>query len=214
MTDDSHPLQPRPLTRLSEAVPSAPEDQLVFRLAQLTLLLEIAARDRYSIKTIDRLGFYDFFAANPFVVISDGQRGDDTDRLTLRLAGFTDQQLSYASTGQRFASRRRRLQHDMALMLAYRLVTIDADGYALTDAGRGVAESLNSVYADAYRDAAQIVLRRLGRLSNRRLTEAAERWLGQSWLLLDLLDDIAETTPSTQPTPDPQPRAEGRHGGR
>jgi hypothetical protein len=34
------------------------------------------------------------------------------------------------------------------------------------------------------------VLRRLVRLPNRRLEDQVETWLGHSWLLLDLLDDV------------------------
>jgi len=112
------------------------------------------------------------------------------------LAGFSDRQLSYASTGQRFASRRRRLQHDLSLLLAYGVVAIGSRGYLLTSAGQAIAEGLTSVYADAYREAARVVLRRLGRLSDRRMRQNAAEWLGRSWLLIDLFDDIAETTPS------------------
>ena len=182
---------------LSAAVPGAPEDRQVFRLAQLVLLLDVAAANRLPVQTVDRLGFYDFFSANPFVVTSGDEDRDATDRLDLRLAGFTDRQLSYASTGQRFASRRRRLQHDLSLLLAYGLAVVESRGYGLTPAGQQVAEGLTSVYADGYREAARVVLRRLGRLSDRRLTQSAAAWLGQSWLLIDLLDDITETTPTS-----------------
>ena len=182
---------------LSSAIPTAPEDREVFRLAQLTLLMEVAQAQRIPVHTVDRLGLYDFFSANPFMVVSGEEGRDAEDRLALRLAGFSNRQLSYASTGQRFASRRRRLQHDLSLLLAYGLVAIGQRGYVLTAAGRTVAESLACVYADAYREAARVVLRRIGRLSDRRLTQQAADWLGRSWLLIDLFDDITETTPST-----------------
>ena len=55
---------------LSAAVPGTPEDRQVFRLAQLVLLLEVAMANNISVNTVDRLGFYDFFAANPFIVTS------------------------------------------------------------------------------------------------------------------------------------------------
>jgi hypothetical protein len=181
---------------LSSAVPGAPEDREVFRLAQLTLLLEVAEDHRIPVRTVDRLGFYDFFSANPFIVITGEENRDVADRLALRLAGFSDRQLSYASTGQRFASRRRRLQHDLSLLLAYGLVAIGGGGYVLTPLGRTVAAGLTSIYADGYREAAGVVLRRLGRLSDRRLAQSAAAWLGRSWLLIDFLEDIAETTPS------------------
>jgi hypothetical protein len=182
---------------LSSAVPGAPEDREVFRLAQLALLLEVAGDARIPVPSVDRLGFYDFFSANPFVVVSGKEDRDVAERLALRLAGFSDRQLSYASTGQRFASRRRRLQHDLSQLLAYGVATIGARGYLLTPAGRTLTEGLTSVYADSYREAARVVLRRLGRLSDRRLAQNAADWLGRSWLLIDLLDDVAETTPLT-----------------
>ncbi|MBF6221781.1 hypothetical protein IU479_27170 [Nocardia abscessus] len=55
---------------LSAAVPDGPEDSQVFRLAQLTLLLETADIEEVPVRTVDRLGFYDFFSANPFVVMA------------------------------------------------------------------------------------------------------------------------------------------------
>jgi hypothetical protein len=180
---------------LSAAVPSSPEDRQIFRLAQLTLLVEAAGVESIPVPTVDRLGFYDFFAANPFIVVSADNERDAADRLTLRLAGFSDRQLSYASTGQRFASRLRRLQYDLSLLIAYGVVVIDSSGYTLTSRGREVAAELVSVYAEAYRDAAGVILRRLRRLTDTQLTQQAEQWLGQSWLLIDVLDDVAETTP-------------------
>jgi hypothetical protein len=180
---------------LSGAVPAPPEDRTVFRLAQLALLLDVAAEVGAQIRSVDRLGLYDFLAANPFIVTSGDARQDDADRLAYRLAGFTDMQLSYASAGQRFASRRRRLQHDISLLIAYRLASIGQSGYLLTDIGHYLAQQMNSVYADAYRTSAGVVLRKLGKLSDRRLNAAADQWLGKSWLLIDFLEDIKETVP-------------------
>ena len=179
---------------LSSAAPNAPEDRVIFRLAQLTLLLEIASRNDVRVPTVDRLGFYDFFSANPFVVASGATDRDAEDRLTLRLAGFSSQQLSYAATGQRFASRRRRLQHDLSLLLAYGIVRISDSGYDLTELGGELASKLTSTYADGYRESARLVLNRLKRLSDTQLIRQVQDWLGQSWLVIDVLDDVAETT--------------------
>jgi hypothetical protein len=206
MTDHESPASVDIVNDLSGAVPGSPEDRQVFRLAQLVLLLEVADDNDVAVSTIDRLGFYDFFAANPFLVTSGSDNRDAADRLTLRMAGFTNRQLSYASTGQRFVSRRQRLQHDLALLFAYGLATVGSRGYVLMPAGRTVATALTSVYADAYREAARVVLRRLGRLSDRQVAENAQRWLGQSWLLIDLFDDISETTPETVTSHQRRPR--------
>lgn len=180
---------------LSSSSPRAPEERRTFRLAQLTLLMQVAGRENARLLTVDRLAYYDFFSANPFVVVDGNGDRDRVDQLALRLAGFTDKQLSYASTGERFVSRRRRLQHDLSLLIAYGLVTLDSNGYGLIDAGESIARQLETVYADAYREAARIVIGRLSKLSDRRLREQAQRWLGQSWLLVDLLDDVVEATP-------------------
>lgn len=174
---------------LAGAVPWQPEDHNAFRLAQLVLLLDVAADLKKSIATLERLGYYDFFSASPFVVVGhDSQR--DSDRLALKLAGFVEGQLSYASTGQRWVSRRRRLQHDLALLLSYGLVSFQAGTFGLTGAGRELASQLVTVYADAYRVSAAVTIRRLSRLSDRALNESVQRWLGASWLTVDLLDDV------------------------
>src|SRR2546428_10757940 len=93
---------------LSSPTPRAPEDRLVFRLAQLVLLLEVAADAEVAVKSIDRLGYYDFFSANPFLVVQDDGNQESADRLTLRLAGFNETQLSYSSTGSQGAMQQTR----------------------------------------------------------------------------------------------------------
>ena len=67
-------------------------------------------------------------------------------------------------------------------------------GMYLHPQARQLQEAL-PLYMRTHTEAANVVLRRLGRLSDRQLTANAAEWLGQSWLLIDLLDDIAETTP-------------------
>lgn len=172
--------------------PFNPEDSSTFRLARLLLLLHVAHISGRQVQSIDRLGYYEFFADNPFLVITEGGRRDEADGAALRAAGFSSVQLSYASSGHRFASRRRRLQHDLAQLIAYGLVELSGDGYVVTDAGVGLAQCLNSVYADAYRVSATLVLARLGGKSNKGLDASAEEWLGHSSLLIDILDDIRD----------------------
>ena len=185
---------------LSSAVPKGPEESQAFRLAQLLLLLSVASDVNVTIATLDRLAAFDFLAANPFIAVSTGTANDDRDRLRLRLAGFSDQQLAYASTGQRFISRRERVQQDLALLIAFGLVAIRSGGYSLTTSGRENAERLQSLYAETYREGAAVVLRRLGRLSNLRLSKQMESWLGRSWLLIDLLDDVVDAQPTERST--------------
>jgi hypothetical protein len=132
---------------------------------------------------LERLGYYDFFAANPFLVVP-AESPDEIARL--HLAGFDERQLSYTSTGPRFANRRRRLQHDVALLVAYDLGRLGPDGWVLTNLGAAVADQLTALYAQQYMTAAEMVIRRLARLSDTALAAQAGQWLRNPRLLLDL----------------------------
>lgn len=180
--------------RLSGASPRDPEDRPVFRLAQLALLLAVASEEAVDVPTIDRLGYLDFFSANPFLAVQGDSTRDERERADLRLAGFTKRLISYASSGQRFVSRRRRLQHDLALLVGYGVAEVGSNGYGLTSRGQSIVPRLTSVYAEAYRVSARIVLRRLGRMSDAQLRRSAETWLDSNLLILDFLDDVSETT--------------------
>lgn len=177
---------------LSAAVPISVESRPTFRLARLLLFVGVAKESGRPIPSVDRLGYYEFFADNPFMIIGDDNRADQ-DRIALEMAGFSPVQLSYASSGQRFASRRQRLQHDLSLLVSRDLVRIEDGGFTVTAIGEELSSKLNSVYADAYRTSARMVLRRLASMSNKALEESSRRWLGESWLLIDLLDDIQAT---------------------
>ncbi len=170
----------------------SPEDSSTFRLARMLLLFDVARSLGKRVQSIDRLAYYEFFSDNPFVVIEGDSSRDRTDRLALELAGFSRVQLAYASTGQRFASRRRRLQHDLAQLIAFGLAEMTSDGYAITDDGSNLSRELRSVYADAYRASSEIVLRRLANKGNKALERDVEEWLGYSWLLVDLLDEVGD----------------------
>ena len=167
-----------------------PEGSRTFRAARLLLLLDTAFREGRKIGSIDRLAYYEFFADNPWVVIDGDHPSDDRDRDTLALAGFSPTQLAYASTGPRFASRRERIRVDLSLLVALGLAQFGTNSFEISDTGARIADGLQSSYADGYRASASVVLRHLVPLSNRALDEQAERWLGHSWLLLDLLDDV------------------------
>lgn len=168
-----------------------PEERTVFRVAQLCLLLSAAEESNAKLTNLDRLAYFDFFAANPFVVL-DGEsvEKDSRDRLTLRLSGFSDRQLNYGAVGHRFVTRRKRVQHDLAFLVARGLGQILPDRYAITESGVKFASSLTTVYADAYRTAATIVFKRLGSLSETRLRAKAEKLLGAPWLLIDFFADV------------------------
>lgn len=174
-----------------------PEAQSSFRLAQLLLLVEQAHLLGRRIPSIDRLGYYDFFTANPFIVTSDQYPGRERDQVILKRAGFLEGQLSYGQAGQRYVSRRERLRADVASLVSYGLVYVRHDGYGLTDAGQDFAADLSTVYADQYREAVKVAVGRLGPMTDSRLLATVQRWFGESWLLLDILGDVDEGAATT-----------------
>ncbi|CAH0144219.1 hypothetical protein SRABI98_00618 [Microbacterium sp. Bi98] len=167
-----------------------PDSQVFFRAAQLLLAFSVASELSIRLPTTERLAAYDFFTANPFAVLSKNDDADSRDSLRLELVGYARGQLSYASLGHRFVSRRERIRADLAVLVARGLVEIGEEAFMITDAGRNIADQLRSAYADAYRLAAEIVLVRLNRLSDRQLRESSAAWAGTHWLLLDLFDDV------------------------
>ena len=190
-----------------------PEDSETFRRARMLVLLSVAQKSGRAVPSMDRLGYYEFFADSPYIVIDGDKVRDRADRAALEVAGFTRVQLAYASSGARFVSRRRRLQHDLAQLVAYDLVELTGAGYSITRAGQAVAGDLNSVYADAYRQSAEIVLRRLATKSNAALERSVEAWLGHSWLLVDLLDDVKDAEAPAEELPDEEPAIVDDGGG-
>ncbi|MGX1778330.1 ABC-three component system middle component 2 [Nocardia brasiliensis] len=172
-----------------------PEDDVIFRLAQLLLLLASMQRLDLPGASLERLGCYDFLVANPLLVLTDT---DDFDRKRLLMAGFDGRALSYASSAHRFTTRRERLQHDLALLVAYGLVATTVDKsvlYSVTTAGVDLAGRFTAVYARSYRLSAEILIRRLSRLPDKKLRESVHTWTSIGTdsprpEALDLLDAI------------------------
>jgi hypothetical protein len=137
---------------------------------------------------IERLGFYDFFAANPFLVVPS----DEGAGTRLILAGFDSRTLGYQSSFHRFATRRQRMRFDLSRLVAYGLVEASAPGgkvvFTVTSSGASLCESLTSLYALAYRESAQVIITRLNKLSDRRLHDQAGNWLQAKAFLIDLFD--------------------------
>lgn len=167
---------------------TTPEDHVTFRLAQLLLLLWTLRGSDSAGAHLERLGYYDFFAANPHLLLSD----QDPERGQLLMAGFDPSALSYASPGQLFSSRRERLQHDLALVVSYGLVDIRREPgrvtYGITDEGERIASQFTALYARAYVSSAETVISRLRKLSDSRLRVDARNWLRAPATLLDLID--------------------------
>ena len=188
-----------------------PEDDVIFRLAQLLLLLASVDHLGKPGVSLERLGCYDFLVANPMLVLTDEA---DPDRTRLLMAGFDGRALSYASPAHRFATRRERLQHDLALLVAYGLAAPAVNRsvlYAITVEGLELAGRFTALYARAYRLSADILVRRLSGMSDRRLREAVGTWTtvrrdSPRPEALDLLDAVdllsdhamAESMPGTR----------------
>lgn len=146
-----------------------------FRCARLLLLLDLIRQDTPEGVDAERIGVYDFLAAHPLLL---AREDDDPDRMTLLMAGFDDRALGYASAGQRLATAQQHLARDLGVLVRSGLVTMAARGrirYRLTDDGRAAAERLTAAYARSYTTAAAVVVRRLRRLSGRRMRETLRR---------------------------------------
>jgi hypothetical protein len=153
------------------------ENDLVFRLARLTLLLVVIEETDADGTDLERLGIYNFLAANPLLLARDD---NDPDRVRLVLAGFDDRALAYASPAQRFVSDQLSLPGDLALLVAYGLVSCTVQGrirYRVTGHGQALARQFAARYAHSYMAAARIVVGRLRRLSGRKLRENIRQWL-------------------------------------
>jgi len=143
---------------------------------------------------LERLGYYDFFADSPFLVLEP----DDPLRRRLLLEGFSERSLSYHSSAQRFTNRRARLRHDLALLTSQTLVGVATEGrhitFSLTAEGREAAGRLKTLYADAFRASAEVVVRKLNRLSDKALGEQARDWLRAEPFLVDIYEIAGRPT--------------------
>lgn len=174
MTNDATPI-PRP------------DDFAYARMARLLILLD-SVPDKPKPKPLDaeRISIYDFFSDNPFLLFGPTSR----ERGSLLVAGFDPSSLSYNSSGQRFANRVARLEHDLASLLARGLILTEVSGarisYRLTQAGSSVLADFSSMYALAFRRSAQMVIGNLNSLSNSALRASVHDMLRATEFLLDL----------------------------
>ncbi len=164
-----------------------PDDLLYARLARLVLLLAEAPTQPYRKPAdVERIGTYDFFADNPYLLFGS----ESKQRRVLLLAGFDPMTLSYHSSSQRFTSRRERMQHDLAQLLARGVIDAAADGsrvvYSLTELGEELAGQLESSYADGYRTSARLVANALNRLGDRALRKRVTDVLRADEFMIDI----------------------------
>ena len=166
-----------------DSFPIPPGDLPAFRIAQLLVVL----RGIDQLINMERLGYYDFFTANPMLIESL----DTTERTALVMAGFDSRTIDHQSAAQRFANRRQRLRADVASLIAYGLAEARVENgavlYGLTPTGSNASIGLTTAYADGLRQAMSVVLPTLRRLSDRGLRRQATEWLRVQGLDLDLL---------------------------
>jgi hypothetical protein len=167
-------------TLRAESVPA-------FRMAQIILVL-VGAQAQGSKLDLERLSVIEFLSANPFLVLET----DSPASNQLRLQGFGRHSITYASPSQRFVSRRERVTSDIAQLVAFGLVRLTVhEGrrvFTVTELGQRSADSLCSVYADAYRLSIATVAPLVMRLSSPKMREHLETWLRMDPVLFDLID--------------------------
>jgi hypothetical protein len=151
-----------------------PDELSAFRRTRLLLVLAVAGEEGLD---AERLGVYEFLAGQPLLL---ARAEDDPDRTTLRLAGFDDRAVAYASPAQRYVTAQLSLGRDLAALVARGLVGMSTTGrvtYRLTDEGVSMAGRFTAMYAQSYITAVRIVIRRLRRMSGRKLRENLRQWL-------------------------------------
>jgi hypothetical protein len=172
----------------TQTSPSAtrPEELDEFRQGRLLVLLAgLEGKKPAQWPDLERLSFYDFFSANPFLVPLDAPA-----KAALSHAGFESSNLSYQSSSQRFTNNRSRLQFDLAMLVARDLVAPQVHErrvtYGATKAGQDLAASFRSLYADAFRRSSTLIVDRLRRMSDTALRRDAKTWLRAEALMIDL----------------------------
>lgn len=180
MSDQFDPDDNAESTLRAESVPA-------FRMAQILLVL-VGAQAQESKLDLERLSVIEFLAANPFLVLDT----DSPASNQLRLQGLGRHSITYASPSQRFVSRRERIISDIAQLVAFGLVRLTVhEGrrvFTVTELGQRSAESLCSVYADAYRLSVATVAPLVMKLSPPKMREHLETWLRVDPVLFDLID--------------------------
>jgi hypothetical protein len=169
------------------------EDDMVFNSARLLLLFQELSK--VSEKGIDteRLSYYDFFAANPFVILSDE---DNSARLDFELEGFAPNKLEYSSSAQRYSSKRESMKHYLAILLCKGLICVTNEDaklqFKVTDKGLSVANQIHTMYALAYRKSVRYVIKRLKDYSDTKLWECSRKWLEAKAFQIDLYNTVGE----------------------
>jgi hypothetical protein len=168
----------------------SPEAEDLFNSARLLLLFHVLnEKGNAQGISIERIAYYDFFSAQPFLVFG---KGNEEIKLELLLQGFETNTLSYISSSQRFTNRRAKLKHYLAGLLMRDLITLkNIDGhllYLITEKGKETALLFKSLYTSAYKRSAEIIISKLSRMSDTGLAQSAREWLKGEPFIIDLYD--------------------------
>lgn len=167
----------------------SPEDFVIFNSARLLLLLKVVEDLKITDGVdLERLSYYDFFAANPFLMIPE----HDPLTLEIELLGFESNTIGYSSSSQRYSTKRSHLKQYLSLLLAKELIDIsNIDGklyYRITTKGIDLVNEMKTMYAQAYEKSVIIVIDKLKRMSDKRLWECASNWLEAKSFQVDLYE--------------------------
>lgn len=177
------------MTTQAEHLPLRAEAFDAFRWAHLLVVATVHGEAQRRIPlALDRLATYDFFTAHPFLVF------DATSKAGRRLVreGLEPRSLTYAAAPDRLANRRQRIQADVNALVARGLARVEAhDGrlvFGLTTSGVEVAAGLTSLFAQAVRVSAKLVISQLDRLADGTLRHRATEWTSHRALMVDILE--------------------------
>jgi hypothetical protein len=170
------------------------EDATTFNSARLLLLFETLRliQNEKSQIDLERLCYYDFFAANPFLII----KKDDPESLLLEIEGFEPNNLDYLTSEQRYQTKRLQIKQYLAVLASKGLINVENSEkkivYDITYLGLTVATSIKSLYATAYRKSVTFVIKKLKKYSDSQLNEKASFWLQSKSFKVDLIEHIGE----------------------
>lgn len=161
---------------------------MLFNSARLLILFRVVYDLRINGVDMERLSYYDFISANPFLMISE----DDPAYLDMELIGFNTKTIAYISSSQRYRTKRFNFKQYLAVLLAKGLIHVtNADGkliFSITEEGKYAEKEIQTMYSIAYRKSAKFVIIKLKNLSDKKLWENASTWLKAKSFQLDLYD--------------------------
>lgn len=168
---------------------SADDDDL-FNSARILILFDVFdENDTLCGLNIEKIGYYDFFSAQPFLIFGNDEK---SLKVQLLLNGFEETTIGYMSSSQRFVNRREKLKHYIALLISRDLVkTTVYNGeivYSITEQGQNIADVFNTQYDFSYRKSAKLIIKKFKGWSTNKISLNAKKWLKAESFVVDLFD--------------------------